>query len=80
MPRIIILVMGLALPAQIAGAATNPWIYENGKSRFHYAQYDYAFDRHSGTKGHRHRASNPQGRWPPPGKCRVWFLSRVPGC
>jgi hypothetical protein len=80
MKRIVILVMSLALPGQIAGAATNPWIYESGKSRFHYAQYDYGFDRPSGRKGHRDRANNPQGHWPPPGKCRVWFLSRVPGC
>ncbi len=71
MKRIVILVMSLALPGQIAGAATNPWIYESGKSRFHYAQYDYGFDRPSGRKGHRDRASNPQGHWPPPG--------RVPG-
>jgi hypothetical protein len=85
MKRIVILVISLllislALPGQTAGAATNPWLYESGKGRFHFAQYDYGFDRSSGRKGHRHRAITPQGYWPPPGKCRVWFLSRVPGC
>jgi opacity protein-like surface antigen len=80
MKRIIILVMSLALPSWAAGAASNPWIYESGKGRFHYAQYDYGFDHHFGRKGHRDRASNPQGHWPLPGKCRAWFLSRVPGC
>jgi hypothetical protein len=80
MTRIIILVLSLALPGEIAGAATNPWIYESGKGRFHYAQYDYGFDRHFGRKGHRHWASGAQRNLPLPGKCRVWFLSRVPGC
>jgi hypothetical protein len=80
MPRIIILVMSLAVPGQITGAAANPWIYESGKGRFHYGRYDYGFDRHSGKKGHRDWASGAQRNLPPPGKCRVWFLSRVPGC
>ncbi len=86
MKRIIILVMSLlvmnlALPGWISGAnAANPWLYENGKSRFHYARYDFGFDRHSGRKGHRDWASTPRADLPPPNKCRAWFLSRVPGC
>jgi hypothetical protein len=86
MKRIIILVMSvlvmsLALPGWISGAnAANPWLYENGKSRFHYARYDFSFDRRSGRKGHRHWASTPWGDLPPPNKCRAWFLSRLPGC
>jgi hypothetical protein len=85
MKRIVILVMSLlvmsvALPGWSAGAASNPWIYENGKSRFHYARYDDGFDRYSVRKGHRVWASNRRGHWPPPGKCQAWFLSRVPGC
>lgn len=85
MTRIIILVMSLlvislTVPGKIAGAAANPWIYESGKGRFHYGRYDDSFDRHSGKKGHRDWASGPQRNLPPPGKCRMWFLSRVPGC
>jgi hypothetical protein len=79
MKRIIILMMSLALPG-IAGAAGNPWLYESGKGRFHYAQYDYGFDGHPGRKGHGDWASIRRGHFPPPGKCRAWFLSRVPGC
>ena len=85
MTRIIVLVMSLlvislAMPGQIAGAATNPGIYESDKGRFHYGRYDDGFDRHTGRKGHRDWASSAQRNLPPPGKCRVWFLSRVPGC
>jgi hypothetical protein len=80
MKRTVILLMSLLVTGQTAGAAGNPWIYESGKGRFHYAQYDYGFDRSAGRKWHRDRASHTQGYWPPPGKCRAWFLSRVPGC
>lgn len=81
MKRLVILVMSLALPGWIAAAVANPWIDESGKSRYrsNYARHD-GFYLHSGRKGHRDWASVPQGHWPPPGKCRAWFLSRLPGC
>ena len=55
MTRIVILVMSFALPGWTTGvaAAANPWIYESGKGRFHYARYDYAFEPHFGRKGDR---------------------------
>ena len=80
MKRIAILVLILALPGWIAGAAATPRLYENSKSRHH--SYDA---RHGGfelrsMKIYRDPASIPRGHLPPHGKCHAWFLSRLPGC
>jgi hypothetical protein len=54
-----LLVMNLALPGWISGAnAANPGSMK-WQGRFHYARYDFSFDRRSGRKGHRHWASTP---------------------
>jgi len=81
MKRIIILVMSLASPGWIAGAAANPWIYESGKSRYHSNDARHGgFELRSGKKVYRDWASVPRGPLPPRGKCQAWFLSRLPGC
>jgi hypothetical protein len=82
MKRIIIVVISLALSGWIAGAAANPWKNEGGKSRYHSndARYVDGFDRRTGRKDDRDRASHRRDHLPPAGKCRAWFLSRLPGC
>jgi hypothetical protein len=85
MKQIAILVLILALPGWIADAAANPWVYESGKesgkSRHHrnHARHG-GFELRSGPNVDRDRASILRGRLPPHGKCRAWFLSRLPGC
>jgi hypothetical protein len=79
MKRIAILVVSLALPGWIAGAAANPWIYESGKSRYHSFDARHGgFELRSGKKIDRDWTGIPS--LPPRGKCRAWFLSRLPGC
>ena len=81
MKRIAILVLILALPGWIAGAAANPWIYGSGKSR-HYSNdaRHSGFELRSGRKVYRDWGSIRRAHLPPHGKCQAWFLSRLPGC
>jgi hypothetical protein len=81
MKRVAILVLILALPGWIAGAAANPWVYESGKSRHHSNDARHGgFELRSGRNVYRDRASIRRGHLPPHGKCQAWFLSRLPGC
>jgi hypothetical protein len=81
MKPITVLVLSLALPGWIAGAAANPRFYEGGKSRYHSSDARHGgFYLDSGKKVYRDSAGIPRGYLPPPGKCRAWFLSRLPGC
>jgi hypothetical protein len=83
MKLIIILVMTFSLPGWIAGAAAARSTHEWGMGRYlgnYPQQYDAGFDRRSGGKSYRDRASIPRAHKPPPGKCLIWFLSRLPAC
>jgi len=81
MKRIVIIVMSLALSGWIAGAAADPWKAGSGKNRHRgYDARHNGFELHSGGKSQRDWASIPDTHVSPPGKCRAWFLSRLPGC
>jgi hypothetical protein len=81
MKQFIILVMSLALSGWIAGAAADPLNKDNGKSRYRGNITRHGgFELHSGRRGDRDWVSIPHAHLPPAGKCRAWFLSRLPGC
>jgi hypothetical protein len=81
MKLIVILVLILAVPGRIAGAAANPWIYESGKSRHHGHEARHGgFELRSGRKIHPDSGIIPRAHLPPHGKCQAWFLSRLPSC
>jgi hypothetical protein len=81
MKQSLVLVMSLALSGWIAGAAADPLYKDNGKSRYRGNETRHGgFELHSGRRGYPDWASIPQAQLPPPGKCRAWFLSRLPSC
>jgi len=55
---------------------------EPGKGRKNHPAGQYRHDNDPGTYFHRHgcaRLNIPEGHYPPPGECRIWYPGRPPG-